>query len=69
MTRKEKRKIITDNNFFGEFLIIKKHFFKELFVQLKNVKDIRQAGKVIYTPDILFVYDNNEKLLFNNYYE
>jgi len=53
MTRKEKRKIITDNNFFGEFLIIKKHFFKELFVQLKNVKDIRQAGKVIYTPDIL----------------
>lgn len=53
MTRKEKRKIITDNNFFGEFLIIKKHFFKELFVQLKNVKDIRQTGKVIYTPDIL----------------
>lgn len=53
MTRKEKRKIVSENNFFGEFLIIKKHFFKKIFVQLKNVKDIRQTGKVIYSPDIL----------------
>lgn len=53
MTRKEKRKIVSENNFFGEFLTIKKHFFKELFVQLKSVKDFRQTGKVIYSPDIL----------------
>jgi len=53
MKRKEKRKIVSENNFFGEFLTIKDHFFKKLFEQLKNVKDIRQTGKVIYTPDIL----------------
>lgn len=53
MTRKEKREILSENNFFGEFLKIKNHFFKEIFVKLKKVKDVRQTGKVIYTPDIM----------------
>ena len=39
MTRKEKREILAERNFFGEFLIIKNHFFKELFVRLKKVRD------------------------------
>ena len=39
--------------FFRRIFNNQETFFKKLFVQLKNVKDIRQIGKVIYTPDIL----------------
>lgn len=53
MKRKERRKILTKNNFFEKFLVIQKHFFKELTVKLKNVKDKRQTKKVHYTPDII----------------
>jgi len=50
MIRKEKRKIIVENNFFEEFLKIQKHFFKDLTVKIKQVKDKRQEKKVNYTP-------------------
>jgi len=53
MKRKDRRKILTENNFFEEFLVIQKHFFKELIVKLKKVKDKRQTKKVHYTPDII----------------
>lgn len=53
MKRKDKRKILAGENFFATFLIIKKHFFKELNKELANVKDIRQAKKIQYTPDII----------------
>ena len=53
MKRKDKRKILARENFFATFLIIKKHFFKELNKELAKVKDIRQAKKIQYTPDII----------------
>lgn len=53
MRRKDKRKILAKENFFATFLIIKKHFFKELNLKLASVKDIRQASKIQYTPDII----------------
>ena len=49
MKRKDKRKILSGKNFFEEFLVIKKHFFKELNLKLNQVKDIRQSGKITYT--------------------
>jgi hypothetical protein len=53
MKRKEKRKILSENNFFEKFLIIQKHFFRDLTVKLKQVKDKRQSKKVHYSPDII----------------
>ncbi|HQB63029.1 MAG TPA: transposase family protein [Sedimentibacter sp.] len=53
MKRKDKRKILAKENFFATFLIIKKHFFKELNQELAKVKDIRQAKKIQYPPDII----------------
>jgi hypothetical protein len=53
MKRKDKRKILSGKNFFEEFLVIKKHFFKELNLKLNQVKDIRQSGKITYTPDVI----------------
>lgn len=53
MKKKEKMKILSENNFFEEFLVIQRHFFKEFTGKLKNVKDIRQKKKVKYEPDIL----------------
>lgn len=53
MNKKEKIKILSENNFFEEFLVIQRHFFKEFTGKLKNVKDIRQNKKVKYEPDIL----------------
>jgi xanthine/uracil/vitamin C permease (AzgA family) len=53
MNRKDKRNILAGENFFATFLIIKKHFFKELNQELAKVKDIRQAKKTQYTPDII----------------
>jgi len=53
MNRKDKRKIIGENNFFEQFLKIQKHFFEEFIDKLKKVKDSRQEKKVQYTPDII----------------
>jgi len=53
MKRKDKRKILAKENFFATFLIIKKHFFKELNQELAKVKVIRQAKKIQYPPDII----------------
>lgn len=53
MRRNEKRKIISENNFFEEFLVIQKHFFKDLTERLKHIQDKRQLKKVLYTPDII----------------
>lgn len=53
MKKKEKMKILSENNFFGEFLIIQRHFFKDFTVRLKKVEDKRQKKKMKYEPDIL----------------
>lgn len=52
-TRKEKREIEKGINFFGEFLKITKHFFKDLNKKLTNVKDKRHQSYVTYTPEVL----------------
>lgn len=52
-TRKEKREKLDKINFFVEFIKIKKHFFKEIDVKLKSVKDKRHKSYVQYSTDIL----------------
>lgn len=52
-TRKEKRQLEKKINFFGEFLKITKHFFKDLNKKLSNVKDKRNQSYVTYTPEII----------------
>jgi len=56
ITRKEKRKLESNTNYFFEFLKIKEHFFKSLNLWLKRVKDHRHPSYKIYDTDvILFV--------------
>jgi hypothetical protein len=52
-TRKQKREIEKKINFFGEFLKITKHFFKDLNKKLANVKDVRNQSYISYGPEIL----------------
>lgn len=52
-TRKYKREAAKKINFFGEFLKIKKHFFKDLDKKIASVKDTRHQGYVIYPPEII----------------
>jgi hypothetical protein len=52
-TRKEKRELENKINFFGEFLKITKHFFKDLNKKLSNVKDKRNQSYITYTPEII----------------
>lgn len=53
VTRKDKRKKRKEINFFQEFIRIKKHFFKDIDSEFKNVKDKRHQSYIEYTPDII----------------
>lgn len=53
MNRKERREILAENNFLEKFLVIQKHFFKDLTVKLKNVEDKRHLSYKKYEPDII----------------
>ncbi|MCK9471902.1 MAG: transposase family protein, partial [Bacilli bacterium] len=53
MTRKEKREQQKEINFFGEFLRIKKHFFKDINARFNKVKDERHQSYVNYPSDII----------------
>ena len=53
MTRKEKREQQKGINFFGEFLRIKKHFFKDINARFNKVKDERHQSYVNYPSDII----------------
>ncbi|HSH35515.1 transposase family protein [Schnuerera sp.] len=52
-TRKQKREKQKEINFFGEFIRIKNHFFKDINSRLKGVKDKRHQSYIEYTPDII----------------
>ena len=53
VTRKQKREKRKEINFFEEFIRIKNHFFKDINVRLKNVKDERHQSYIEYPPDII----------------
>ena len=53
ISRKQKREKQKEINFFEEFIRIQHHFFKDLNIMLKNVKDERHQSYIEYTPDIL----------------
>lgn len=53
VTRKQKREKQKEINFFGEFIKIKNHFFKDINSILSGVKDIRHQSYIEYTPDII----------------
>lgn len=53
LTRKKKRELEKDTNYFFELTKIKKHFFKDINDQMKRVKDPRHQGYILYDPDIL----------------
>mgnify|MGYP000273900640 CR=1 FL=1 len=56
VTRKDKRKLESNTNYFFEFLKIKEHFFKGMNLWLKKVKDHRhQSYKKYDTEVILFI--------------
>lgn len=55
LTRKEKRELEKDTNYFFEFIKIKEHFFKDINLLLKKVKDHRHQGYITYDPDILLL--------------
>lgn len=55
ITRKEKRELEKDKNYFFEFIKIKNHFFKELDDRLKKVKDHRHQSYIRYETDILLL--------------
>ena len=54
ITRKQKREKLEEINFFGEFLRIQKHFFKELISNLGYIKDNRHQSYIEYGTDIIF---------------
>ncbi len=53
MTRKQKRAKEKEINYFGEFLKITKHFFKDLNKKLAAVKDERNQSYITYAPEII----------------
>lgn len=54
--RKLKREKEKEINFFGEFIKIKKHFFKDFNKKLSSVEDKRNQSYITYDPElILFV--------------
>ena len=53
ITRKQKRDKQKEINFFGEFLRIQRHFFKEMNSKLRYVKDNRHQSYIEYGTDIL----------------
>jgi len=52
-SRKQKREKLSEINFFGQFIKIKEHFFKELNSNLRRIKDPRHQSYVEYGADIL----------------
>ena len=52
-TRKQKREMEKEINFFGEFSKIKKHFFRDFNRKLANVKDKRNQSYITYDPEII----------------
>ena len=52
-TRKSKREKEKKINFFGEFIKVQKHFFKDILKHLKNVKDPRHKSYIEYGSDII----------------
>ena len=52
-TRKQKREMEKEINFFGEFSKIKKHFFRDFNKKLANVKDERNQSYITYDPEIM----------------
>lgn len=52
-TRKQKREMEKKINFFGEFIKIRNHFFKDLNKKLANIKDERNKSYTTYEPDII----------------
>lgn len=56
MTRRQKREKQEEINFFGEFIRIKRHFFKDLNIRFKNVTDERHQSYIEYSPDIILFY-------------
>ncbi|QDI90260.1 transposase family protein [Salicibibacter halophilus] len=55
VTRKEKRELDKDANYFFEFVKIKEHFCKDLDRKLKRVKDPRHQSYVTYGPDLFLL--------------
>lgn len=55
LTRKEKRELEKDRNYFFEFIKIKDHFFKDFNLWLKGMKDHRHQNYIIYEADILIL--------------
>ncbi len=53
ISRKEKRDIEKEQNYFFELLKIKKHFFKDFDERINGVEDIRHNSYKKYEPDIL----------------
>lgn len=51
--RKQKREKQKEINFFGEFIRIRNHFFKDINSRLKGVKDKRHQSYIEYSPDII----------------
>lgn len=52
-TRKQKREMEKKINFFGEFIKIRNHFFKDLNKKLANIKDERNQNYTTYDPDVI----------------
>jgi hypothetical protein len=52
-TRKEKREKEKEINFFEEFVNLQKHFFKDIFKNLKRVKDPRNKSYIEYETDVI----------------
>jgi hypothetical protein len=53
VTRKDKRKLEGNTNYFFEFLKIKEHFFKGMNLWLKKVKDHRHQSYKKYDTDVI----------------
>ena len=52
-TRKQKREMEKEINFFGEFSKIKKHFFRDFNRKLASVKDERNQSYITYESEII----------------
>lgn len=52
-TRKQKREKEKEINFFGEYIKITKHFFKDINKKFANIKDVRNQSYVTYGPELI----------------
>lgn len=55
VTRKDKREMEKETNFFFEFINIQRHFFKDFQKKLKKVKDPRHQSYIDYGCDVLLL--------------